>query len=213
MQKKSLVIFIIALLIMGNLSAGVNETVHLPDPQRTGGMPLFEALDNRQSTRSYSPQKLTMQQLSNLLWAAYGVNRADGRRTAPSARNVQEFDIYLIMEDGWYIYDHTDHKLIRLGDEDLREHAGSQDFVPTAPLNLIFVADYDRMTGYSPENRDFYSATDVGFISQNVYLFCASEGMATVVRGLVDRDLLREVLNLKPSQHVILGQTVGFPGN
>ena len=155
MKKKSLVIFIIMLLIMGNLSARVNETVQLPDPQRTGGMPLFEALNNRQSARSYSPQKLTMQQLSNLLWAAYGVNRDDGRRTAPSARNVQEFDIYLIMEDGWYVYDHTDHALIRLGDEDLREHAGSQEFVSMAPLNLIFVADYDRMAGYSPENSDF----------------------------------------------------------
>ena len=117
------------------------------------------------------------------------------------------------MADGWYIYERDDHDLIKLGNEDLREHAGSQDFVPTAPLNLIYVADHDRMTAYSRENREFYSATDVGFISQNVYLYCASEGMATVVRGLVDRDKLREVLKLKSSQHVLLGQTVGYPGD
>ena len=213
MQKRLISVAIIALLVLGSLSARVNEIVPLPDPQRTGGMPLFEALDNRQSMRSYSSQKLSSQELSNLLWAAYGINRDDGRRTAPSARNVQEFDIYLIMADGWYIYERDDHALIKLGNEDLREHAGSQDFVPTAPLNLIYVADHDRMTGYSRENREFYSATDVGFISQNVYLYCASEGMATVVRGLVDRDKLREVLKLKSSQHVLLGQTVGYPGD
>ncbi len=211
MQKRFIGIGITALIILGSLSAQSVETIPLPDPQRTGGMPLFEALDKRQSIRTYSNRELSMQTLSNLLWAAYGINREDGRRTAPSARNVQEFDIYLIMADGWYVYEHNDHVLIRLGNEDLREYAGRQDFVPTAPLNLIFVADHARMAGFDPENREFYTAADVGYISQNVYLFCASEGLATVVRGLVDRDKLREVLELGSTQHVILGQTVGYP--
>ncbi len=205
MRKRISGFVIVALLATGSLQSRITETVSLPEPQRTGGMPLFEALDNRQSIRSFSARQLSSQDLSNLLWSAFGINRGDGRRTAPSARNWQEIDIYLIMEEGWYLYEPQEHILIKKGDEDLREYAGSQDFVATAPLNLIFVSDHDRMTGASEENRAFYSATDTGFISQNVYLFCASEGLATVVRGLVDRDRLWEVLKLRPSQHAILG--------
>ncbi len=206
--------FCILLLLASitNVTARNDEIIPLADPQRTGGMPLFEALDNRQSLRSFSQEAISAQDLSNLLWAAFGINREDGRRTAPSARNWQHVDIYLIMKDGWFVYEPGDHALIRLGNEDLSEHAGSQAFVPTAPLNMIFVSDHERMTGISAENKDFYSATDVGFISQNVYLFCASEGLATVVRGLIDRNKLHEVLQLRPSQHVVLGQTVGYPG-
>lgn len=211
MKKKISGVFIILLLSSGTFFAQVKETIELIKPQKTGGMPLFEALDNRQSIRSYSPRELDQQDLSNLLWSAFGINREDGRRTAPSARNRQEVDIYLIMAGGWYMYEPKAHALLKLGNDDLREHAGSQDYVETAPLNLIYVADHERMTGAGQEEREFYSAADVGFISQNVYLFCASEGLATVVRGLLDRDRLHQLLKLKPSQHVILGQTVGYP--
>lgn len=212
MQKLKIIpiVFVLSSLM---LPLQAQETVRLPEPERTGGMPLFEALDNRQSMRSYSSRELSERDLSNILWAAFGMNREDGRRTAPSARNWQQFDIYLIMAGGWYLYDPAEHALVKKGDEDFRQYAGSQDFVATAPLNLIFVSDHDRMTGASQENREFHSATDVGFISQNVYLYCASEGLATVVRGLLDRDRLKELMNLRPSQHVILGQTVGYPGN
>ncbi|MFO7923709.1 MAG: SagB/ThcOx family dehydrogenase [Bacteroidales bacterium] len=213
MKKRLSVTFIVAIIISASLSAQVKETIPLPDSQKSGGMPLFEALNNRQSIRSYSSREPDRQDLSNLLWAAFGINRDDGRRTAPSARNWQETDIYLIMADGWYLYEPQEHALLKMGNEDLRKDAGSQDFVATAPLNLIYVADYERMTGSNESNREFYSAADVGFISQNVYLFCASEGMATVVRGLVDRDRLKEVLKLRPAQHVVFGQTVGYPGN
>ncbi len=194
-----------------SLNAAVGDTLKLTEPQKLGGMPLFEVLDNRQSKRGFSGENLTEQDLSNLLWAAYGVNRADGKRTAPSARNWQQFDIYLLMADGWYVYVPNEHAIVKLGTEDLRAHSGSQDFVADAPLNLIFVSDYERITGVSKEKQAFNSATDVGYISQNVYLFCASEGLATVVRGLLDREKLHELLHLKPSQHVILGQTVGYP--
>ena len=213
MQRTVFFFLIVILISSGNLFSQEIEVLPLPEPQRTGGMPLFEALDNRQSTRTYSPHALNMHELSNLLWAASGVNREDGRRTAPTARNWQQIDIYVITASGWYLYDHTDHALRKYGDQDLREHAGTQDFVTTAPLNLIYVSDHDRMKGASPENREFHSATDVGFVAQNVYLFCASEGFATVVRGLVDREKLHQVLNLRPSQHVVLGQTIGHPGN
>ncbi len=204
---------ICAIFTFGDVSAQVIEKLTLLPPDRTGGMLLFEALDNRRSDRSFSPRSLSPRDLSNMLWAAFGMNREDGRRTAPTARNWQQIDIYVIMADGWYIYEPDGHSLHKLGNEDLREHAGTQDFVPTAPVNLIFVSDHDRMSGASDENKVFHSATDVGFISQNVYLFCASEGLATVVRGLVDREKLKEVLDLRPSQHVILGQTVGYPSD
>ncbi len=192
------------------LCAQEGELIPLPEPRRTGGMPLFEALDNRQSTRSFSDEEVSQQDLSNLLWAAFGVNRDDGRRTAPSARNWQQVDIYLIMESGWYLYEPHQHALVKLGSEDLREHAGGQAFVADSPLNLVFVSDHDRMRGAREEHRAFNSATDVGFISQNVYLFCASEGLATVVRGAIDPERLHRALQLRPAQQVVLAQTVGY---
>jgi SagB-type dehydrogenase family enzyme len=204
-------IVLMAIFCLGNLLAQDREILSLPEPQKTGGMPLFEALNNRQSARSFSPHELTPQDLSNLLWAAFGVNREDGRRTAPSARNWQQIDIYVVTAGGWFLYDASGHSLVKLGDEDLRKHAGTQDFVATAPVNLVFVSDHDRMSGATPDNREFHSATDVGFISQNVYLFCASEGLATVVRGLVEKNELHRIMKLRPSQHIILAQTVGYP--
>ncbi len=212
MQKNVLGSLAFIFLSLVSLSAQEIEKIPLPEPQRTGGMPLLEALNNRQSQRNYSSQALDEQVISSLLWAAYGINREDGRRTAPSAVNWQPFDLYLIMADGWYVYEPREHALLKMGNQDLRKHAGSQDFVSAAPLNLIFVSDYDRMTGADPEILEYNSGRDVGFISQNVYLFCASEGLATVVRGLIDKDALREVLRLRPSQHAVLGQTVGYPG-
>ena len=213
MIRKTISILIFTIMSMSHLTAGNEEIIQLVEPQKTGGMPLFEALDNRQSMRSYSQEALSDQDLSNLLWAAIGVNREDGKRTAPTARNWLQFDIYVIMADGSYLYDAAEHALIRIADEDLREHAGTQSFARTAPVNLIFVSDHDRMTGADRAKRDFNSATDVGFISQNVYLFCASEGLATVVRGMVDREKIHEILQLRPAQHVILGQSVGYPAD
>ncbi|MCK7519965.1 MAG: SagB/ThcOx family dehydrogenase [Ignavibacteriales bacterium] len=150
--------------------------------------------------------------MSDLLWAAYGVNRLNGFRTVPSARTFNEFDIYIIKAEGWYVYEPIEHVLIKMGNEDLRLSAGTQDFVKTAPVNLVFVADFDRMAGVDDEFRKFYSACDVGYISQNVYLYCASQGLATIVRGQIDKNKSKEVLKLRPNQHVILAQTVGFPG-
>jgi SagB-type dehydrogenase family enzyme len=212
MQKKIIGLLIVSLFFTYNLHSQQRETISLSEPQKSGGMPLFEALNNRSSGRTFSPQPIKEKDLSNLLWAAFGVNRDDGRRTAPSARNWRQTDIYLIREDGWYLYEPEGHSLIKMGNDDLREFAGTQDFVGTAPINLIYVSDHARMTGGDEQSRIFHSATDVGFISQNVYLFAASEGLSTVVRGLVDREKLHQVLKLRPTQHVILGQTVGYPG-
>ena len=189
----------------------VEETIALPEPQKTGGMPLLETLNLRQSQRNYSSREIDRQTLSNLLWAAFGVNRSDGKRTAPTARDWREFDIYVVTAGGWYIYEADNHSLLKKSSDDQREFAGRQEFVHTAPVTLIYVADYDRMPGADDTIRDFYSATDVGFISQNVYLFCASEGLGTCVLGQVDRDKMREVFRLRPGQRVILSQTMGYP--
>lgn len=193
-------------------TAQVIETVILPPANQSGGMPLMEALKNRQSQRSFSGKELTLQQMSDMLWAAYGINRADGFRTVPSARTWNEFDIYIIKADGWYVYDPVKHSMAKMGSEDLREFAGTQDFVKSAPVNLVFVADFDRMANADDDFRKFYSAADAGFISQNVYLFCASEGLATIVRGQIDKPKAKEVLKLRPNQYIILAQTVGYPG-
>jgi SagB-type dehydrogenase family enzyme len=212
MKKKTITIILGILMGWGICTAQVLETVKLPEVQKTGGMSLMEALQNRQSQRSYSSKELSQQQMSNLLWAAYGINRPNGYRTVPSARTANEFDIYIIKPEGWYVYDPVQHSILKMGNEDLSEYAGTQDFVKTAPVNLVFVADFDKMASFNQEMQIFYSATDVGYISQNVYLWCASEGLATIVRGQIDKAKAKEVLKLRPNQHVILAQTVGYPG-
>lgn len=187
--------------------------IQLPEPQIQGGKPLMEALRDRQSMRSFRPDDLPLQTLSNLLWAGFGVNRPDGRRTAPSAVNWQEVDIYVTTREGAYLYNAQANRLEPVRAGDLRALTGTSSWVASAPLNLVFVADLAKITRESPEEKNFYSAIDTGFISQNVYLFCASEGLATVVRAQVNRDALAEALGLRPDQKIIVAQTVGYPGS
>ena len=201
------------------IAAGVTAEPALPDitlpsPHMEGGKPLMAALKDRQTARAFSVNPLPLQVLSDLLWAACGINRSDsGNRTAPSARNWQEIDIYVVLPEGTYVYDAKAHVLQAVIKGDLRELTGMQDFAATAPLNLVYVADTSKMTGASPENIALYSGADTGFISQNVYLFCASEGLATVVRGLVDRAALAKALSLPEHRIVVLAQTVGYPAS
>ncbi len=202
----------LSLLVLPLLaSAQELKPLELPKPQTEGGKPLMQALKERKSTREFSPQKLPPQALSNLLWAAFGVNRPDGRRTAPSASNMQEIDIYVALPEGLYLYDARAHRLEPVVAEDLRAATGTQPFVGQAPLNLVYVADYSRMGKRADEAKLFYSATDTGFIAQNVYLFCASEGLATVVRASIDREKLAARMKLRPDQRIVLAQTVGYP--
>ncbi|MEJ2568451.1 MAG: SagB/ThcOx family dehydrogenase, partial [candidate division WOR-3 bacterium] len=156
----------------------------------------------------------TPQELSDLLWAAFGINRPEeGKRTAPSAMNKQEIDRYVAKKDGLYRYDAEKNSLVQILDEDIRAATGEQDFVKDAPVNLVYVADYSKMGSLSQENKNLYSAADTGFISQNVYLYCASESLSTVVRGSIDRKKLRKVMKLKENQKIILAQTVGYPSD
>jgi len=185
--------------------------ISLPAPRMEGGKPLMQALKDRQSSRVFSTEKLPDQIVADLLWAAAGINRTDsGKRTAPSARNWQEVEVYAILEGGAYVYDAKTNSLKAVVKGDLRKLTGSQDFVATAPLNLVYVVDSAKMTGSSPEDHALYTGVDTGFISENVYLFCASEGLATVVRGSVDRKALAEALKLPETKQVTFAQTVGY---
>jgi len=204
-------ILISVITMSSNGNAKNNETIELPAPQKTGGMPLMEALNARQSQREFSEKELSTQMLSNLLWAANGVNREKSlKRTAPSAMNRQEIDIYVAMKQGLFLYDGIKNILKPVLDKDIRELTGKQDFVANAPVNLIYVADFTKMGDSDLEDKVFYSATDTGFISQNVYLFCASQGLATVVRGWVDKEKLALEMELRQDQMIVLAQTVGY---
>ena len=183
----------------------------LPKPRTDGGKPLLEALQERRSTRAFRPDPLPPEILGNLLWAAFGVNRPDGHRTAPSAMNHQEIDVYVATADGVYVYDARAHALRKVHGRDVRAATGRQDFVATAPVNLVLVADWSRMSRVPEEKKPVWSAVSAGAIVQNVYLFCASEGHATVVRGTFDESELARALNLRPEQKIVVAQTVGWP--
>jgi SagB-type dehydrogenase family enzyme len=180
------------------------QNISLPAPDRRGGKPLMQALNERKSIRSYQDKELTLQQLSDLLWAANGFNRAD-KRTAPTANDRQELELYVTTKNGVYFYDARNHLLKEVKKGDYRAQAGMQDFVAKAALNLIFVSDLSKVS-----NRQ-YAYTNCGFVAQNVYLYCASEGLGAVVRGMFDKDKLSELLNLGSNQEVLLTQTVGYP--
>jgi nitroreductase len=183
----------------------------LPPPRSEGGQSLTATLKLRRSTREYSDRPLPAQVLSDLLWAAFGVNRPSGDRTAPYWRHVMVIDIYLATADGVWLYEPKAHKLLPYAKEDFRAQTGLQDFVAAAPLNLVYVAHGERMTDVPPEERRLYASVDAGFIGQNVYLFCASEGLATVFRGAVDGPKLGQALKLPDQQFVTFAQTVGYP--
>ena len=187
------------------------RTIGLPQPRRSGGLPLLDVLKARHSTREYSERPMPLQTLSDLLWAAFGVNRETDDRTAPYWRHVMVIDIYVASAHGVWIYDPKAQNLLPHLSDDIRAMTGTQEFPATAPLNLIYVAHGERMTDISPEERRLYASVDAAFIGENVYLFCASEGLATVFRGAVDTEKLGRVLRLRDRQFVTFAQTVGYP--
>ncbi len=205
-------VFIILIICPTLTLAQELQPVQLLEPQMDGGRPLMQVLKDRSSSREFSNEKLPMQVLSDMLWAAFGVNRPEsGKRTAPSANNRQEIDIYVATAKGLYMYDAKAHMLMPVLPEDIRAKTGTQQFVQEAPVNLIYVSDFSKM-GNAEENQKYVtSSANTGFISQNVYLYCASEGLATVVRGLIDKPALEKAMKLRPDQKVILAQTVGYP--
>jgi SagB-type dehydrogenase family enzyme len=210
------------LLMIPCLSLAQEEVIKLPPPQKTGGKPLMDSLNARQSTRGdYGPPvKLTMQQLSNLLWAADGVNRPPNHRTAPSAVDWQNIDIYVTTPDGLFLYDPQQHALKVISKEDVRATSGlegpaaggmKQDFAKTAPVSLVYVADMAKTKGMKWQGEDVgatWTFTGAGAIAQNVYLYCASEGLACILRAMIDQVQIAKVFKLRPDQKAILTSTI-----
>jgi len=206
--------FFAALVIAGLAFAFAQNprAIQLPAPQTEIGKPLMQVLKARQSSRSFDTKPLPLQELSNLLWAADGINRPDaGKRTAPSAMNWQEIDLFVALPEGLFLYEAKSHSLTPVVAKDLREATGKQPFVKEAPLSLVYVVDLAKAKNANEEDRLLYTAADAGFIAQNVYLYCASQGLAVVVRGMIDRSSLSKEMKLRPDQKILLSQTVGFP--
>lgn len=192
------------------------QDIALPAPSKSGGKPLMDALNERQSGRSFADSDLSLQQLSDLLWASWGINRPeDGHRTAPSSHNRQEMDVYVALKTGLFLYDAGNNKLKQIHNRDIRALTGTQDFPATAPVNLVYVADLAKRglkEGQQITDTDLLSSwANTGFMAQNVYLWCASEGLSCVIRAMVPRDKLAPEMGLRPLQAIILAQTVGFP--
>jgi nitroreductase len=206
----------LALGVMGQLrprpAKGDSATsIALPAPDRHGGLPLMEALAKRHSARAFAPDALPLPLLSGLLWAAYGLNRGDGGRTAPSALNSQEIDVFVALPSGAYLYDPKANALHLVAASDLRRVTGYQDFVDEAPMDLVYVADHARMRMVPVAQRESFASVAAGAIAQNVYLFAAGNGLATVIRAWIDRTAIADALGLTHDQQVLLSQTVGYP--
>lgn len=178
-------------------------------------MPLRDALMKRRSERQFSPRRFDLtaaedlQLLSDLLWAAFGPV-SPRRRSAPSSHNRQETDLYVLLPEGAYVYQPAENRLEPVTEEDLRVASGAQDYVGTAAVEIAFVARTEKITGKTSRGVIETIYVDTGFISQNIYLFCASEGLATVVRAMVPKEALAQRLGLAETQEITLVQTVGW---
>jgi nitroreductase len=213
-MKRTTSLFRLVLIVIGfSLVSAAQDLkpVQLPAPQTTGGRPLMQVLSERKSTREFGPDKLSPQTLSNLLWAGFGINRPDGHRTAPSAMNRQEVTIYVATADGVYTYDAKANALIPVLLGDFRAATGTQAYAKEAALDLVYVADLTKAGPNPSPEAELFNAADVGFIAQNVYLYCASEGLNVVVRDSMDEPALAKTLKLLPTQKIILAQSVGYP--
>jgi nitroreductase len=213
MRTTAFVSSLALVLCAATVTAQELAPIVLPPPQTEGGKPLMQALRLRASSREFAPEPLPAQTLSNLLWAAWGINRPDsGKRTAPSARNWQEIDVYAVLERGVFLYDAVAHRLKPVAAGDFRAATGRQEFAREAPLTLVLVADRARMKDAPADQVEAYASADAAFISQNIYLFCASEGLATGVRASVDKPTLARSMQLADTQIITFAQSVGFPG-
>jgi nitroreductase len=205
-------LFCIAIPCSISCSAQESGNIKLPVPQLDKGRPLMQVINDRKSTRSFSTQILPWQELSNLLWAGFGINRPDkGGRTAPSAMDQQEIDVYVTLSSGLFLYDAKFNVLRQIHNKDIRALTGQQDFVKNAAANIVFVANYSRTKMGDVNTRKMFAGIDAAYISENMYLYCASEGLATVVRASIDKIKLGEAMQLNKDQDVVLAQSVGYP--
>jgi len=197
----------------------MTDILKLPSPQKDLDFPLMKALEQRRSTRKWKDQPVSLQDLSNLLWAACGITleetkRSKSRRTAPSATNSQEISVYVALKEGLFLYEEKEHQLRMFKPTDLRDVIGKQKMMRSAPAGLILVADFSKLKRYVRKDESrmwFISGTDAGYISQNIYLYCAAAGLSTVVLGLVDREKLHSLMGLKECEKIMYTQVVGIP--
>ncbi|MDR1762126.1 MAG: nitroreductase family protein [Bacteroidales bacterium] len=194
-------------LTLAGLTASAQQSIQLPAPQTSGGMPVYEAMHKRQTSREFVNKDLTPQQLSNILWAAYGFNR-DGKRTVPSSQNSQEYTIYVFTSKGVYVWDDVNNILEVFRNGDQRALTGPQDFVKNASVNLVYVANFQKIKG-AEEEKDVTAAVNCGFIAQNVYLASAAEGLGSVIRGYVDKEKLNQYMQLPDFKKIMFAQSVG----
>lgn len=208
---KKLVFLLVSVLFVTNLQAQDLKEIKLNAPDKTRGSSVMKALSDRHSDRIYSDKDLSLQDLSDLLWAANGINRSDGKRTAPSALNKQDVDIYVFTKDGAYLYTPKANALKLVAKGDYRGAvAGGQDFVKTAPVSLVLVTDLSRFGNISDQTK-LMGAVDVGIVCQNINLFCAAIGLSTVPRATMDQAALKSILHLSDSQLPIMNNPVGYP--
>lgn len=208
---KNIVFSIIALIYSTLAICQELQPIKLLPPQTEKGKSLMKALEGRRTTREYSDRAMSLQDISNVLWAANGINRAkELKHTAPTAVNWQEIDIYVILGKGVYLYDPHDSTIYPVAKGDFREKAGTQEYVKSAPLNLVLVADYTKMKSAEEAKKESYASADAAFIAENVYLFCAAFDMGCVVRASVDFEKLAPILKLRPEQKIVFGQTIGY---
>lgn len=212
-MKKVLFILTALLLIVTSMNAQDLKAIHLNAPDKSRGTTVMKALADRHSVREFDAKALSLQDLSDLLWAANGVNRADGKRTAPSALNKQDIDVYVILKEGAYLYNAQSNILEPIAKGDHRQVvAGGQDFVKTAPVSLVLISDLSRFGNTSDQSK-LMGAVDAGIVCQNINLFCSSRGLSTVPRATMDKAALKSVLKLTDSQLPIMNNPVGYPKN
>ncbi len=196
----------------------MDTRIKLPAPQTDLDFPLMQAFAERRTLRRWKDEPISEQDLSNLLWSACGITKEQKgktkcKRTAPSACNVQEIRVYTLLEKGVFLYNEAAHELVQIIPDDIREHVGTQKMMKSAPLGLVYVADLSRMNSpflKSDEAKKFSAWVDTGFVSENVYLYCASANMATAVLSLVKRDNLEQLMQLQEHEKVVLTQVVGY---
>ena len=187
------------------------STIKLPEPDKNVPMTLYQALQQRKSVREYSSKDIDDMKLSQLLWAAVGINRPDGHLTAPTAVNAQDITVYVCRKDGAYLYVAKDNALQKVSDKDLRkEVASAQQFAAEAPVSLVIVTDNAKFRGGSTNGPTISGAIDAGYVSQNIDLACEALGLVTVPRGTMDKDALKKELKLTESQNPILNHPVGY---
>lgn len=197
--------------IMASMSVMAQDVKRLPEPDKNIKMTLFQALQQRKSVREYSDKDIDDMKLSQLLWAAVGINRPDGRLTSPTAINAQDITVYVCRKDGAWLYVAKENALHRVSDKDLRQAiAANQKFSAVAPVSLVIVTDNAKFRGGSTNGPSISGAIDSGYVSQNIDLACEALGLATVPRATMDKETLKKELKLTDDQHAILNHPVGY---